>query len=115
MNRLTSNAATVLLNQGTVGFAAGATSSTLNISTFQGNGAFQNSGTVQANTSGSTVTFGIPLNNLAGGQVIAPTGGIVNVNGGLNNAGTLVVSGGTLNLGSAFTTTQLGSVNHTAG
>ena len=37
-NRLSPNAATVLLNQGIAGFAAGATSSTLNISTFQGNG-----------------------------------------------------------------------------
>src|SRR5207237_8408857 len=115
VNRLTSNAPTVLLNPSTLGFAAGATNSTVNINTFQGNGAFQNSGTVQSNLSGDTVSFGIALNNLAGGQVIAPTGGTVNVNAGLNNAGTLVVSGGTLNFNSAFTTAQLGTVNHTAG
>src|SRR5205814_3032885 len=66
-------------------------------------------GTVQANLSGDIVNFGVALNNLAGGQVIAPTGGTVNVNAALNNAGTLVVSGGTLNLNSAFTTAQLGT------
>src|SRR5262249_10078005 len=114
-NRLGANAATVLANQGTVGFAATATNSNLNIASNQGNGAFQNAGTVSANASGSTVTISLPLTNLSGGQIVAPTGGTVNVNGGFTNQGTLVVSGGTMSLGGSFTTAQIGTVNHTAG
>ena len=113
-NRLSPNAATVLLNQGIAGFAAGATNSTLNISTFQGNGAFQNSGTVQANATGSTINMNLPLTNLTGGQVVASSG-TINLNSGFTNQGTFVVSGGTLNLGGSFTTAQLGTINHTSG
>src|SRR5262245_51935223 len=92
VNRLAATAATVLANLGTVGFAAGATNGTLNITSNQGNGAFQNGGTVSANAAGSTVTISLPLTNLPGGQVVAPTGGTVNLNGGFTNQGTFVVS-----------------------
>src|SRR5262249_19726176 len=68
-NRLSTstNAATVLANQGTVGFAAGATGSILNIASNQGGGSFQNAGTVSANASRSTITISLPLTNLSGG------------------------------------------------
>ncbi len=112
---LTNGANSTFASTGTIGFAAGATNATLNVSTFNGGGFFTNAGTLQANTTGSTITVSIPFTNQAGGQVLVPTGGTVSLNGGLSNAGTFVVSGGILNLGGAFTTAQLGSLNHTAG
>ena len=95
VNRLDANAATVLLNQGTVGFAAGATNSTLNISTFQGNGAFQNSGTIQANTVNSTVNISVPAFTNSG--TLTANGGTISIPAATNfaNFNTGTITGGT--------------------
>jgi hypothetical protein len=90
-NQLGANAATVLLNQGTIQFDSASANATLNI-TPGGGGQFQNAGIVSV--------FGTNT---------------INLTGPFKNTGQFAVAGGTLNLLGSFTTSDLGSLNHTGG
>ncbi|HEY1381044.1 MAG TPA: hypothetical protein VGF55_29870, partial [Gemmataceae bacterium] len=90
-NLLGAAAGTVLVNRGTIRFDPAATNATLNITPF-GGGAFRNEGVVAVGGSNT-----------------------VNLTGPFQNAGTLAISGGTLNLAGDFTTANLGALNRTGG
>src|SRR5207248_764725 len=83
---------------------------------FTGNGAsivsFANSGTV--NVSAGLLQFDGPFNNTG---AVALSGGTMTLNVGLNNTTGVIniTSGGVLNLGGTFTTTQLGNWSNVGG
>ena len=71
------------------------------------NVAVVNQGTISADVSGGTITINAqPFSNLGLAQAL--NGGTLKLNNSWNNSGTLVESGGTLNLGGSFSTAGLG-------
>ncbi len=68
---------------------------------------------MQADVSGGTLTVSAPLTN--SGTLAATDSGILTLSGAWSNTGSLTINGGTLNLGSSFTTADVETVNYTAG